>query len=929
MTYDGQQKALMHGPTFLNVLHKVLPIVDMVAQALIPAYFDIDYSNDKVADKFKKSTSGCCTPGTIHMAMGCILPEPPYNDIGSKVFPPSEWKRLLKTCVQSCSGRTKNKELQIGYPLDQTCKQICTKKNEVTLAERLVTASPRDTQKNKHGVDKAFPPPAQKCMEYENEIGCKTLPLFKIGAGWTALLKGHKVVWNPTSCPKQPERSLGEALVAGWPRRRKKPAPPEGVKGTGEVCRKNKECKSGECDGNGGGFKDGKCTRPAPPKYSLKLGQVCRNNHDCTSKHCFGNLGGTTNGKCDKTKRTDKVKKKTKAVVKSAAKSALRILEKLVYGAEKGITRGMCKPLLDFLFDYGLFQKPMGSVVNKLFEPAVWTGPKVGKCKSQLLVWILLKLKINPCTYQCATKTMVMPVLDTKYYHAVQFDWGLGSESPELSAQLGANTIQGKPKPLHVKEEWMLYHDPFWPIVPAHGAHSVIERSARLEKTEKKFERIRPLIEALEAKYGKMCKQGDKNTLTPAQCDQWHVGHPRIHAACGSKTTESPPAVGSVQSVYPGISLGTPLPKFLNRSGTLGIVECHPNREGVGTARWHAQQNEPGSGSKPLRVPYCFGFGPECTPVHPVYPTTVPKSQSWAKSYVTSFLIQKRVRNPMKILEGQFEKNNGTTTQEAPQQSIVCQMAMSYQFTYCMTCCCAGGLAKVYLDTALAPLGIQAKAIQWIGEGMTKADSVYHPEDVFQCKQWFTFLDTFIRAVANLMRTGETAGRLIYPGAPFSSKCIEEAEQVPDGFPSCVPVLPRTLNARKCGTCVSYFTSRWGPSQDTFRRVAYCSKLLTLFKKEFGRPGVSNCCMNKMPREEKIREFLGRHATQSGCPPSHVSDGTLKLNTAAEAACQYCSKAKGQCCWNPQWCDRKKYNAPADPCSNSAGPGGMGFLPIH
>jgi len=381
-----------------------------------------------------------------------------------------------------------------------------------------------------------------------------------------------------------------------------------------------------------------------------------------------------------------------------------------------------------------------------------------------------------------------------------------------------------------------------------------------------------------------------------------------VQAACGSQNPSALQLGTRPSWLHKNpLRLGTPMPKFLG-SGTVGIVPCQPNPEGVGSARAHVS---------PRSAPYCFGFGPECTPLYPVYPTTVPKSQSWAKSTVTRFLIQKRTRNRMKILKGEYQRNN-KIVDEAPSKAVVCEMAMSYQFTVCKTCCCSSGLAKVYLDTALSPLGIKAREIRWLGQGMLeKESSVFNHEDVFQCKQWFTFMDTFIRAFSNLLRTGMVSGRLLRPGAAFSPECIHEAklaqENGGDEFPSCVPVLPGTLNAQKCESAVTYLKTKWIPMGDQHNRQApYCSKLLTRFKKEFGKGSSTyvaavSCCKNPRPSEAVIREFLGRHAAESGCPLSHkLSESTVKLSKTGETACRYCNKA-GKCCWNPIWCDRTWY----------------------
>jgi len=67
----------------------------------------------------------------------------------------------------------------------------------------------------------------------------------------------------------------------------------------GGVCKKNKECTSGKCAGNGAGFKEGKCQGV----IKQENGAGCRKNSECTSGMCNGNGGGVKKGKC-KTKQS-------------------------------------------------------------------------------------------------------------------------------------------------------------------------------------------------------------------------------------------------------------------------------------------------------------------------------------------------------------------------------------------------------------------------------------------------------------------------------------------------------------------------------------------------------------------------------------------------------------------------------------------------
>jgi len=125
-------------------------------------------------------------------------------------------------------------------------------------------------------------------------------------------------------------------------------------KGKGATCRKNKQCASGTCAGNGGGWKNGKCTDPPRERSKNKNrdgkkrhGEECRKNVECVSGECDGNMHGMKSGTCKGNKPRDpntlmakmnqgtrNIKNKAKAVVKAGtamiARGALKLAKTLI-----------------------------------------------------------------------------------------------------------------------------------------------------------------------------------------------------------------------------------------------------------------------------------------------------------------------------------------------------------------------------------------------------------------------------------------------------------------------------------------------------------------------------------------------------------------------------------------------------------------------
>jgi len=160
---------------------------------------------------------------------------------------------------------------------------------------------------------------------------------------------------------------------------------------------------------------------------------------------------------------------------------------------------------------------------------------------------------------------------------------------------------------------------------------------------------------------------------------------------------------------------------------------------------------------------YCLAFGPQCTPLAPVHPVV---NVPWAALDINRFLIHKRTRYEIKIMNNGFYRRNEKELKLIPKDNVVCEAAFNFAFSACRSCCCPTGLANVYLASTLSPLNITAPDIELAG-----GQKMHHPEDAFRCREWFTMLDTFVRATLNLARTGALLARLKAPAWPYSQEC--------------------------------------------------------------------------------------------------------------------------------------------------------------
>jgi len=162
----------------------------------------------------------------------------------------------------------------------------------------------------------------QEDLQESDSIG---MSLLRMANG---ILKDHDI---------KPSQALGHVMsfldegeeAAGFGRRRRKP---NASVADGRVCKKNKECKSGKCAGNGGGWKKGTC------KGVVKQanGAGCKKNSECTSGICKGNANGLKTGKCSKTSYTKDIKTKAEgtiglALVKKIGRKLYSLIEEKVW----------------------------------------------------------------------------------------------------------------------------------------------------------------------------------------------------------------------------------------------------------------------------------------------------------------------------------------------------------------------------------------------------------------------------------------------------------------------------------------------------------------------------------------------------------------------------------------------------------------------
>jgi len=164
--------------------------------------------------------------------------------------------------------------------------------------------------------------------------------------------------------------ALGESTT--FIRRRKRP---DASVASGGVCRKNEECKSGMCEGNKHGLKDGNCK--AITKRAI--GAACEKNVDCKTGICRGNKGGLGSGQCASTSKGDDVKKKAKAKVDDVKKKAKEIVDpaKLVpklkaFFAKTGLSKV-------FGYIWGLAKQFMTAIMMLLKRAIKWVGKNVFK----------------------------------------------------------------------------------------------------------------------------------------------------------------------------------------------------------------------------------------------------------------------------------------------------------------------------------------------------------------------------------------------------------------------------------------------------------------------------------------------------------------------------------------------------------------------
>jgi len=164
---------------------------------------------------------------------------------------------------------------------------------------------------------------------------------------------------------------------------------------------------------------------------------------------------------------------------------------------------------------------------------------------------------------------------------------------------------------------------------------------------------------------------------------------------------------------------------------------------------------------------YCLAFGPQCTPLLPVHPVVkVNSTLNWAAHSLRRFLIHKRTRFKLNILGKGFYEQNGKKLNHVPARNVVCEAAFNYAFAACTSCCCPRGLANVYLSSSLSTLGLTVSEFSLGGK------EVRHHDDAFQCREWFTMLDTLVRAIMNLARTGNVLAVLKATGFSYSRECM-------------------------------------------------------------------------------------------------------------------------------------------------------------